>query len=95
MGCNDHLHLGDKTMANGTALRNWDGYDSVGAIMDYEGGEFSAEKTVELFQYLVDTGLAWSLQGSYGRAAAALIERGLVADSVDAEPSVSLDDLED
>jgi hypothetical protein len=32
--------------------------------------------TVLFFQYLIDTGLAWSLQGSYGRAARALIEQG-------------------
>ena len=53
-------------------------YDSVGAIIAFEQGDLSEEKVIKLFQHLVDTGLAWKLQGSYGRAAAHLIERGLV-----------------
>lgn len=49
-------------------------YDTLGAIMAYEDGTLSHEATVELFQHLVDTGLAWTLQGAYGRTAQALIE---------------------
>jgi hypothetical protein len=54
-------------------------YDRVGAIIAYETGELDGEKTVELFQHLVDTGLAWQLQGHYGRTAMAFIEQGLVS----------------
>lgn len=53
-------------------------YDVTAAIIDYENGELSEEQTIELFQHLVDTGLAWHLQGAYGRMAARLIEAGLV-----------------
>ncbi len=53
-------------------------YDQVGAIIAYESGELDDEATIELFQNLVDTGLAWSLQGAYGRMAVALIRAGHV-----------------
>jgi len=36
----------------------------------------SEETYIEAYQYLIDTGLAWTLQGSIGRQAAALIEAG-------------------
>lgn len=52
--------------------------DLVGKIMAFEEGNLSEEDVIELFQYLVDTGMAWSLQGFYGRAAMNLIEAGLV-----------------
>lgn len=51
--------------------------DLTGAIMDYEEGELDEEETIVLFQHLIDTGLAWQLQGSYGRATAAMIEAGV------------------
>lgn len=45
-------------------------------IIAYEAGELSDEETIELFQRLVDSGLVWSLQGSYGRTAWDLIKSG-------------------
>ena len=47
-------------------------------IIAYEIGQLHEFEIVELFQKLVDTGLAWSLQGHYGRTATALIEAGLI-----------------
>jgi hypothetical protein len=55
-----------------------EGYDEVGAIMAYEQGDLNEEGTIELFQRLVDSGLAWRLQGSYGRTAMALIKGGYI-----------------
>lgn len=48
-------------------------------IIAYEQGELSYEDTIDLFQDLVYTGLAWELQGSYGRTAQALIDAGEIS----------------
>jgi len=52
--------------------------DLTGRIIDYENGELDEDETIALFQELVDSGLAWQLQGCYGRTAADLIRAGLV-----------------
>jgi hypothetical protein len=54
-------------------------YDAVGNIMAFEQGDLDEDGTLILFQHLVDTGLAWSLQGSYGRMAQGLIDAGFIA----------------
>jgi len=40
------------------------------------GYEPSEEAYLEAAQMLIDTGLAWQLQGAFGRACVALIEAG-------------------
>ena len=55
--------------------------DLVGLIMDYESGELKAEDMLVLFAELVRTGQAWTLQGSYGRQATALIDAGYISTS--------------
>jgi len=52
--------------------------DLVDKIMAYEQGDMNQEATLQFFQELVDGGLAFQLQGHYGRTAARLIEAGLV-----------------
>ena len=37
----------------------------------------SEDQVIEAWQHLIDTGLAWSLQGSFGRAARQLIDNGI------------------
>ena len=51
-------------------------YDTTGAIIQFESGDLSQEGIIELFQNLINSGLAWRLQGSYGRMADKLIEAG-------------------
>lgn len=53
-------------------------YDVVGKLLDYEEGRLEQHEVVELFQHLVDTGIAWQLQGHYGRAATTMLREGLV-----------------
>lgn len=50
---------------------------TVDEIMAYEGGEMDDDQIVDFFQRLIDSGMAWKLQGSYGRMASRLIEQGL------------------
>lgn len=52
--------------------------DLTSQIIAYEDGELGEQEVIALFQELVNTGLAWQLQGSYGRFAKALIEAGLI-----------------
>ena len=49
------------------------------AIMIAEGViEVDEDKQIEAWQHLVNTGLAWSLQGWFGRTAMDLIEQGVI-----------------
>lgn len=41
----------------------------------------SEEQYLEAWQTLVNTGLAWRLQGWFGRTARALIDRGLISEA--------------
>lgn len=46
-------------------------------LIQYENGELDLYEAIEFFQSLIDSGLAWRLQGHYGRTAQHLIDDGL------------------
>jgi hypothetical protein len=47
-------------------------------IIDYESGNLTNEdEVIEFFQELIDSGLAWKLQGHYAHKARELIAKGL------------------
>lgn len=52
--------------------------DYVQTIIAFESGELGGDETIELFQELVSNGLAWKLQGIYGRTAQALLDQGVI-----------------
>ncbi len=64
-------------------------FDLVGYIMDYESGEISDERILEMMSHLIKTGLAWTLQGHYGRTAKQLIDGGYI--SKDGEILIDID----
>ena len=56
-----------------------DNYDLIGGIIAYETGELDDAHMLALFAELIRTGQAWSLQGSYGCTAKALIEQEYIS----------------
>jgi hypothetical protein len=51
----------------------------INAVLIAEGDiDTDQETQIEAWQYLVDTGLAWSLQGSFGRMAQELIDQDVI-----------------
>ncbi len=47
-------------------------------MFDFEAGELGRDDIIQLFQYLVDIGIVWELQGFYGRTAKTLLDAGLI-----------------
>ena len=47
-------------------------------IMDYEMGNLSDLDTLKLFSELIKNGMAWTLQGHYGRTASHLIDNDYI-----------------
>lgn len=50
----------------------------VNDLMAYESGEMNDPEVVQFFARLIRTGMAWSLQGHYGRTATTFLEQGFI-----------------
>ena len=48
-------------------------------VLLYETDQMSEQEMISLFQDLVDTGMAWKLQGHYGRTSMILLDAGVIA----------------
>ena len=57
--------------------------DIVDYIMDYESGNMSDLDILRMFSELIKNGMAWTLQGHYGRTANSLIESEYLMDNGD------------
>ena len=62
---------------NQTTEETFDDFTAIGIAEGFIDCE-SEDDMVKAWQHLVDTGLAWSLQGWFGRTANSLIEQGII-----------------
>jgi hypothetical protein len=54
-------------------------FAAISIVEGLDGEEQDEDVVLEAWQYLVDSGLAWQLQGWYGRTATQLIAAGLIS----------------
>jgi len=60
-------------------------YEAVSIAEGFCGYEPTKQETIEAWQHLIDTGLAWTLQGRFGRTAMSLIEQGVCTAPAESE----------
>jgi hypothetical protein len=56
---------------------------NVADVIAFEEGELTEEEAVEFIGGLLKSGMAWRLQGYYGRMAVSMIEAGLLSEDGD------------
>lgn len=66
-------------------------YDVTNRLIDYEMGHLNDIQTLRLFSELIKNGMAWTLQGHYGRTAQSLIDDGLL--EVDGNFGIDVDTI--
>ncbi len=58
-------------------MEKMDSFTAVGLAEGFIEAE-NEQQIIDAWQYLVDTGMAWQLQGWFGRTATSLIEQGVL-----------------
>jgi hypothetical protein len=58
--------------------KTMDSYTACSIVEGFDKEEHTKAQQIKAWQYLVNTGVCWHLQGWYGRTATALIEAGVV-----------------
>ena len=51
-------------------------YEAISIVEGFDGMGHTHEEVIEAWQFLIDTGACWRLQGWYGRTAQALLDSG-------------------
>ena len=67
----------NKTLRDSDLYSKMGQYDACGIAEGWLSSE-SQEEILVAWQILVDTGMAWTLQGFFGRTASDLLEQGLI-----------------
>ena len=63
--------------------KKMDSYTACSIAEGFSGEDNSKEEVLTAWQWLVDTGTCWHLQGWYGRNATALVEEGIIAPPIE------------
>jgi hypothetical protein len=58
--------------------KNMDSYTACSIVEGFDEVPHTKAEQIKAWQYLVNTGVCWHLQGWYGRTATALIEAGVI-----------------
>lgn len=65
-------------MRETTLYKTMDSYTACAIVEGFDGEEHTEEEVLTAWQWLLDTGTCWHLQGWYGRTVNDLLEQGAI-----------------